>query len=311
MSVTTKREGRSASRSITVEFVRDVAKILSEAADKYVTQQLSMLGPEPRESPWKWQYRRDELNALRNSTVVIETRDGDEVTYNLARLGDIRFPPNIKEISIVSGTGYGEFVGKVTLDFATSIFSEGSKYRIQGNDKQSVLGLEATLRQKLSEDRSLRDVLYRWEFLLPIDFAIATLNSWVYWILARILNPSISRLTELPLVILTSLWVMPLVLCWLFPFFTYADDSRNSTRRLLKSVFAVFYGALNLLGLLVQLGGSSFYAGSTQTVTSTLTTVETVTVVPAVPGFLPESIVAGLLLGLIALVFLRKQRRKV
>jgi hypothetical protein len=325
MSVTSKRQGRIGSREVTVQFVTDVAEILSEGIGKYVAQQLSSLGPAPplpkdgdyssaasemRSKRHRWEMRNAELAALNRLTVAIETVEGDNVVYHNEKLKDIRFPAHIKKIAIDVGRSYAEFGAKVELEFKPSVFGEGSSYLIEGQDKHTVLGLEATLRQKLSEDTSLRDFLYRGEFLLLIDIFIALLNAWVFWSIGTVLNvPSVSPTSVL--VFTGSVYVMPWILRWLFPVFTYTEDSKNTVRRALKAVFGTAYGALNLLGLLAQFTGYKFSAGSTQTVTTTLTAVSTLTQGSGgIPGFVPESIIAGLSVGLIVVLLLRKRRRR-
>lgn len=326
MSVTAEREGRVASRQITVDFIRDVARILSEGAEKYVTQESSKLGSQPpspdskedfkgaqekREKLWSWESRRKELATLTKASVSIETSDGDHVYYNETNLQNIRFPSKMKELSIAVGTEYGEFGASVKIVFHVSIMGyEGSTYRIRGHDKHTVLGLEATLRQKLSEERSLGDILYQEKSLVAIDVIVATLNSWVLWVLLSFLNPTKPDLGWVPLVWLASLYIMPWSLRWLFPPFTYAEDSRNSIRRALKTLFSLGYGALNLFGLFIQLTGYSLHVTSTQTITTTLTTVTTLTTTPAIPGFVSESIIIGLLMGFAIIISLRRSRKR-
>jgi len=325
MSVTAEREGRIASRQITVQFICDVVEILSEGAEKYVTHQLSSLGPEPpapkpgdysketddkRNSRWRWEQRVAELATFRKSSVAIETTDGDHTAFDAAKLQTIRFPPNIKEIFINVGREYGEFGAIVKLRFNASMFETGSTYKIRGDDKQTVLGLEASLRQKLSEERSLRDVLYQGKYLLPIDFVIAFVNAWVLRSLisyfdASLIDPSV-------FVFVASLYVMPWVLRWFFPIFTYAEDSRNSIRRALKTVLAILYVALNVFGLFTQLTGYSYRVTSTQTITTTLTSITILTSFSPspIPGFAPEAIIVGLLLGFALIISLAERRRK-
>jgi hypothetical protein len=219
-------------------------------------EEITKLGKEPperedRERVWDWQRKRDELDRLKALEVLIASPQRNILSSSLEALGQVQLPGDLSRVTIGAGR-YASSAGysaEVTVDLERP---NSSQYSIVGRDAQIVNGVTKTLEDRLEEHHISHRFAHQeryhlalaWFFALPIAWAIFRLLGIVRG-QSISLNDMLTGTMLLSVMITLLIWgPTSMLLEWLFPYFTYAEDRRNWNRRVLKGVILFVAGSV-------------------------------------------------------------------
>jgi hypothetical protein len=232
-----------------------------------MTQQLTELGPQPKEHNYAYDSARYGLERLKAIKIAVESSHAEASYTSMKAADELELPDSLKEISVeAGGSGYS---ASVKFDLKDSL--DYSKYSVSGSDATIVNGTVTSLRERIEHNAlsRVRYIVNRDRFLFPICYVLIYLlvlaiirflvlmGVWGgVWKFSTGMEATMGD-SLIATIIAGGVGWLPLgaFLKWLLPYFTYDEDRGNKNRKIVMNIFSILVGglAVNLLYYLFRL----------------------------------------------------------